>query len=115
MIAILCLALPVGSSCAHYRHAVLSPHALIAQPAAERRLRLMGVARHVQHRTSHEGYAYDLVLVCDSQCVRVYYPNHSTIENGDRVSAVGTFYPVRKVGTSVYRNEMDADELLVEH
>ncbi|GEM_PF-6569999 len=115
MIAILCLVLPLGSSCGDYRHAVLAPHALFAQPLlAARRLRLTGIARHVEHRTSRAGRPYDIVFIWDNECIRVYYRNRSTVENGDRVSALGTFYPVRKSGSRVYRNEVDAEELSVE-
>ena len=116
MIAILCLVLPLGSSCGDYRQAVFTPHALLAQPAqkAPRRLRLSGVAQRVQHRTSHTGRPYDIIFLCDSDCIRIYYPERSAIENGDRASAVGTFYSVRNVGTRVYHNEVDADEMLLE-
>ena len=116
MIALLCLIAPLGSGCDAYAQRVASPQVLSAQTPQSQpeKLRLYGVAQRVEHRTSRTGIAYDIIYLCDSGCIRVYYPARSAITDGDRVSAIGTFYEQRRVGGRVFRKEMDAGELIIE-
>lgn len=116
MLAVLCLILPMASGCGDFVQGVASPHVLRARPASAppQRLRLSGTARRVEHRTSRTGYPYDILFVCDQECIRVYSPIRTAVQNGDRVSAVGTFFSRRTVGRRTFYHEMDADEVLIE-
>jgi hypothetical protein len=116
MLALLCLALPVASGCSDLVQGVASPHVLIARPASAppQRLRLSGTAERVEHRTSRAGHPYDIIFICDNECIRVYLPLRTQVANGNHVSALGTFFSARTVERRTFHHEMDADEVLIE-
>ncbi|GAC1392786.1 MAG: hypothetical protein NVSMB31_11320 [Vulcanimicrobiaceae bacterium] len=79
-----------------------------------RDVRVAGRVQHMVHHTSRSGSAYDIFLLCSQGCVRVYRHSRTALRDGDAVSIAGTYYPVRHLGRSVYRKELDADEIALE-
>ena len=115
MIAALCLLLPVFGGCGGFTQQVTTPGNLLAsRDSTVRMVRVTATVKHMSHRISRAGFPYDVFLICDEKCVRVYRRDRTAAQDGDRVSVTGRYFREHHVGNAVYRNELDADEVIIE-
>lgn len=114
--SIFCLLIPLLGGCNAYVDNVPEVGALLAQRARYngRTVTVLGRVEHLsQRRARSSDYAYETFYVCvKAQCVRVFRPEHSTIQNDDRVRVRGEFFEAFHSGRWVYRNEIEATEIV---
>ncbi len=79
-----------------------------------RKVTLQGRVENLQFRFSQRGNPYTIFRLRDRAArVRVYMRTHPTIAEGDSVQVSGTYHKERKVGRFTYRNEIEADQVVV--
>ncbi len=116
MIAAFCALLPLFGGCDTYVQAVATPSSLLqtAVGAPARNVRVVGKVQKMIHHTSRSGLPYDVFFLCSDSCVRVYRRERTSLEDGDVISVVGTYYAERRLGRAVFRKELDAWEIVLE-
>lgn len=113
--AILCFAVPLLSGCSEYVEYAPSIAALEARrPYFSRKsVRITGEARKLsQWRSSLSGRSYEVFVLCQDDCVRVYMEAHSPIFDGERVTVAGIYYREHREGRETYYNEIVAAEIV---
>lgn len=113
--AILCLAVPLLSGCSEYVEYAPSIAVLEARRSyfSHRSVRVTGQARKLsQWRSPLSGRNYEIFVLCQGECVRVYMEAHSPIYDGERVTVRGVYYREHREGRETYYNEIVAAEIV---
>ncbi|MGH7737575.1 MAG: hypothetical protein ACREMP_06880 [Candidatus Tyrphobacter sp.] len=90
--------------------ASLSPAELLAHGSAYdgHTVTVAGTVHRIVHRVSHRGNAYTTFDLCfDASCIRVFEFGNASIADGASTTVSGTFSVEKRVGSTVYRNELD--------
>lgn len=113
--AILCLAVPLLSGCSEYVESAPSIAVLEARRTyfSHKSVRVTGDVRKLsQWRSPLSGRSYEIFVLCQGGCVRVYMEAHSPIYAGERVTVRGIYYSEHREGRETYYNEIVAAEIV---
>lgn len=111
----LCLALPLLGGCSGYVDYAPSIAVLEQRRAyfSRKSVRVTGEVRNLdQWRSPLSGRDYEVFMLCQDGCVRIYMQARSPLHAGERVSVRGVYYREHREGREVYYNEIVAAEIL---
>ena len=113
---LLCLLLPALDGCTRYADHVPS----IAQIERDRQEydgKTVDVSGRVHglnqwHSRTAESFVQTFFICEQRDCIHVFVESHSPVRNGERVSVRGAYYREYRSRKSVFRNEIEASEVL---
>lgn len=85
---------------------------ILAAPASfdGQHVTVSGTVQQLSERTSRRGNDYTTFDLCDASCVHIYSFGHPKIANGQTLTVNGKFFADKHVGTTEFKNEIDADD-----
>jgi hypothetical protein len=88
-----------------------SVDALVAHPEHwnGRHVKIAGTISGIEERTAIDGRAYDVFMLCNRSCVRVFTDARPKLSNGRRLTVEGTFSSAERLGEIQLQNDVQAD------
>ncbi len=112
--ALTCLLLPYMTGCSAYVRDVPAISAVLQNRAhyTDKVISVTGHVRDFDEWRSHRGRDQEFFAVCSGGCIHVFMYAHSPIRNGELVTVSGHYYQAFRTAHNVYRDEIEATQVL---